>query len=345
MGTNTDTRVHASLIEHHSATCNLIDPFRCRMWSMHDRMEETVTDKTCGREIESFLRHGQLVPVLGRPIRDDPDYDVELIYGARRLFVARQLKKPLAVKLQALSDKDALIAMDIENRQRVDISALERGRSYTRWLRAGYFASQDELARTLRISSAQLSRLLKIARLPSVVIGAFASPADILERWGLELSDAWSDPRQRAALAAVARHLGAQWPRPEPRAIYQRLITADRARPKRAIPSRDLVVTSRNGKALFRVKHQRKAVVLWLPHTTTLPHVLAEITRHVADVLQRESVQVFDCTGGRKPIDMDPTEQIRLARKAHAPAGELIDLLRVRGRRNRVDSLERIVGE
>jgi ParB family chromosome partitioning protein len=315
------------------------------MWSMHDRMEETVTDETCRREIESFLRHGQLVPVLGRPTRGDPDYDVELIYGARRLFVARQLKKPLAVKLQALSDRDALIAMDIENRQRVDISALERGRSYTRWLRAGYFASQDELARTLRISSAQLSRLLKIARLPSVIIGAFATPADILERWGLELSDAWGDPLRRAGLAAAARQLGAQSPRLEPRVIYQRLIAADRARSRRSAPSRDLVVTSRDGKALFRVKHQHKAVVLWLPHTTTLPHVLQEITRHVADVLQRESSQAFDSTGRRKQIATDAAERIGLLRKGHAPAGELIDLLHVRQRRDRVDSLERIGGE
>ena len=38
-----------------------------------------------------------------------------------------------------LTDQEAIIAMDIENRQRADTSPYERGVAYARWLNAGYF--------------------------------------------------------------------------------------------------------------------------------------------------------------------------------------------------------------
>ncbi len=117
----------------------LMDPFRCRMWDLHDRFEAAITEQSCKAEIESFQRHGQLVPVLGRPIRGDPQHEVELIYGGRRLFVARHLNKQILVEMRPMTDREAIVAMDIENRQRLDISPFERGFSYTRWLRMGLF--------------------------------------------------------------------------------------------------------------------------------------------------------------------------------------------------------------
>lgn len=72
-----------------------VNPFRACMWSLHDRCDRHVNEETCRAEIESFATHGQLVPAPGRLLRDDPDHEVELIYGARRLFVARHLNRPL----------------------------------------------------------------------------------------------------------------------------------------------------------------------------------------------------------------------------------------------------------
>src|SRR5689334_1689624 len=116
-----------------------VNPFRCRVWSLHSRADECLTEESCKTEIESFEKHGQLVPVLGRRIRDNSNYDIELIYGARRLFVACYLNQPLRVDVRTISDRDGIIAMDLENRLRKDISAYERGASYARWLRDGHF--------------------------------------------------------------------------------------------------------------------------------------------------------------------------------------------------------------
>src|SRR5579862_9529454 len=128
--------------EEPEATIVLISPFRCRMWALHDRLESDITEESCKAEIGSFQRHGQLVPVLGRRLRNDAHHDVELIYGARRLFVARHLNMRLRVELRSLDDRAAIVAMDIENRQRTDISPYERGLSYARWLSQRHFPSQ-----------------------------------------------------------------------------------------------------------------------------------------------------------------------------------------------------------
>src|SRR5262245_58621032 len=120
-----------------------VSAFRVRMWDLHDRIDSQVNEQTCRAEIESTLRHGQLVPALGRRLCGDPDHDIELVYGARRLFVARHLNVPLLVELRDVSDREAIVAMDLENRVRRDLSPYERGMSFARWLRSGHFHAQE----------------------------------------------------------------------------------------------------------------------------------------------------------------------------------------------------------
>jgi hypothetical protein len=64
------------------------------MWELHDRLEAHINEDTCRAEIASFGAHGQFVAVLGRRLKGDASHDIELITGARRLFVARHLNKP-----------------------------------------------------------------------------------------------------------------------------------------------------------------------------------------------------------------------------------------------------------
>jgi hypothetical protein len=130
------------------------------MWEFHDRLEAHINEDTCGAEIASFGAHGAIC-CSARPAlegRCQPRHRAH--HRARRLFVARHLNKPLAVDVRALSDKDALIAMDTENRVRKDISPYERAVSYARWLRSGCFNSPDDIARAPKISASQVSRVL-----------------------------------------------------------------------------------------------------------------------------------------------------------------------------------------
>ena len=260
-----------------------VNPFRCRMWHLHDRIDNYVTEETCRAEIYSFSKHGQRVPVLGRPLAGDPDYEVELIYGARRLFVARHINAPLLVELRRMTDAEGFVAMDIENRQRLNISPYERGLSYARWIRAGYFKSQDELARALKISAPQVCRLLKMAQLPAVVVNAFESPADICEGWGLDLAKAIADCVRRQPTIDAARCIASRPERPPARDVYRQLLAASVRGKKVRASSRDLIVKDENGDPLFRIRHQSSSVLVILPIVSAA--ALSKISTEIVNVL------------------------------------------------------------
>jgi ParB family chromosome partitioning protein len=271
-----------------------ISPFRARMWALHDRLDHHVNEDTCKAEIQSFMKHGQLVPALGRVLRGDADYDVELIYGARRLFVARHVNKPLLVDMREMSDKEAIVAMDIENRQRADVSPYERGVSYARWLRSGHFGSQDDIARVLKISSSQVSRLLRLARLPSVILNAFSSPLEICEAWGLDIMDALDDAQRRERTIQAARAIGASDSRPAAREVYRQLMVASRQGRRPKPVTRDEVVKDDDGTSLFRIRHRSRNVSLVLPTSTISPADVANIRGAIIAILHHANTQALD---------------------------------------------------
>jgi ParB family chromosome partitioning protein len=271
-----------------------VSPFRCRMWSSHDRFDQHVNEKTCKVEIESFSKHGQLVPVLGRVLRGDPDHDVELICGARRLFVARHINKPLLVELREMSDREAIIAMDIENRQRADVSPYERGVSYAHWLHSGQFGSQDEIAHALKISKSQVSRLLSLSKLPSVILNAFSTPTEICETWGLSIIEALDDPQRRQRTMHRARAIAALNPRPPAREVYRQLIAASAQQRPANRAARDRVVKDDDGVPLFRVRHRSNSVTLLLPSRNLSQVSMESICCAVAGILHRAKGSVLD---------------------------------------------------
>lgn len=266
----------------------LADPFRCRMWHLHDRLDEYISEESCQAEIKSFLDHGQLIPALGRRLAGEEHYDIELICGARRLFVARHTRKLLRVELCDLSDKEALVAMDMENRQRIDISPYERGLSYARWLRTGHFCSQDEMAHALKVSPSQVSRLLKLTRLPAVVLDAFGSGLNICEGWGLNLAEALEDPVSRPSMLKKARAIAAVTPRPPAREVYRRLLSSSVPGRNMRARAHDEVIKDETGEPLFRVRQQRDSIVLILSVEKVAAHSLDTIKRSVASILTSE---------------------------------------------------------
>lgn len=268
-----------------------VDPFRCRPWALHDRLDEQITAESCRDEIESVRKHGQLVPALGRKLQNEPMYEVEVVCGARRLFVARYLKVALRIELREMTDRDAIVAMDIENRQRQDISAYERGLSYARWLREGYFSSQEDIASALKISGSQVSRLLKIARLPPVVLNAFPNVGDICESWGLEIAAALEDAEKRGPTISVAREISRGEQRFAAPEVRRRLLMANAPGRKPAARRRPEVVLDDDGSPLFRVRHECASVALLLPLERISAPYLKEICGEVKAILQKQAAR------------------------------------------------------
>jgi len=199
----------------------------------------------------------------------------------------------IAVELRDLSDRDSSVILDVENRQRRDWSAYERGRSFSRWLASGQFECQDELARALRISPSQVSRLLKMARLPAVVVDAFPSPTDICESWGLDLYSACEHAPNRSRVIARARSLKSHATKVSPRDVFDHLRLAGRSKVARQ-PHRHEVVLGSTGKALFRIKHHDRAIALLIDKQNMSQSALGRIKEALCHILHDATAQVSD---------------------------------------------------
>jgi ParB family transcriptional regulator, chromosome partitioning protein len=258
-----------------------VNPFKCVMWHMHDRLGDYITAETCAALIDSIRKHGQKHPVLGRPICERSGSIVEIIYGARRLFAAQHLKIDLLVDLRDIDDRSALAEMDIENRVRTDITPYERGLSYMRWMRAGYFQSQSELSRSLGISEAQISRLLRYAELPAIILAAFETPHEIREEWAVSLARSCRDPELREVLVRRARSIS-KWTRPkDARSVYAAL---EDGKPRRASSrERDEIIRSSNGVPIFRIAFRNNTIHFILRKQDITTQRLAEITEKVRE--------------------------------------------------------------
>jgi ParB family transcriptional regulator, chromosome partitioning protein len=184
---------------------------------------------------------------------------------------------------------------------RKDISAYERGVSYTRWLRSGHFSSQEDLADALGVSGSQVSRMLRIARLPAVVVDAFRSANEICEIWGLEVMNALEDRQKRATTIRTARSLAKHVPRLQGADVYRKLVASSARGPKPTIETHDRVVLNEEGEPLFRVRFTRSAVVVVLPESKVTTAVLKEIQTEVGSILESSAVASRQQHSGRAP--------------------------------------------
>ena len=260
------------------------DPFRCRSWALNARLEDDLTEASCRAEIDSVARNGQLVPVIGRTLAGDPDFDIEVICGTRRLFIARQLNVPLRVEIRSLTDQQAAVAVEAENALRRQASAYERGLWLAKLLRRNLFGSQDQMARELGITPTQVTRLLKFAELPAAIIGAFATPHEILESWAVELHKACTDDR-RPMLLERARTIHRHTPRPPAVSVYE-LLLAERGAARRASRhSTRRVIKGPAGEALLRLERQRQDLVLRIPNARVDARLEQALTQAVVAVL------------------------------------------------------------
>ena len=125
------------------------------------------------------------MPAVVRRVTGDANHDFEVIAGTRRHWSVSWLRRhsypdiTFVAHVARLDDEAAFRLADIENRARKDVSDLERARNYAAALQDHYGGHQSRMAERLKLSQGWLSKLLKIATLPSEIVAAFASPNDI----------------------------------------------------------------------------------------------------------------------------------------------------------------------
>ena len=262
-----------------------VQPTKCKMWHLHERLGENINGESCSSLLRSIAAYGQRHPVVGRRIPEAQGYAIELIFGARRLFVAQQLATPLLVDIREIDDRTAVIEMEIENRVRADITPYERGLSYRRWISNGIFGNQCELARALGVSEAQVSRLVRYADIPAAVVAAFSSGGAIREEWAVALARECEERPSRDLLIRRARDRPRSGRADADQAVFDALTSGKRGRGAGA-GRRAEVVRDSTGAPLFRVAYRVKAVHLIVPRQLATDAVVTRIANQMRATLE-----------------------------------------------------------
>lgn len=169
-----------------------------------NRVEPSFHTAEFGLLREEIARSGGNVqPIKVRTIADGEQY--EIVYGHRRHRACLELDLPVLALIDEVSEQDLFKEMERENRHRRDLSPWEQGVMYRRALDENLFRSLGELAREIGIDKGNVSKALRLAELPEIVVSAFASPLDLQYRWAKPLADAIQLDGER--VMAVAKQL------------------------------------------------------------------------------------------------------------------------------------------
>lgn len=161
-----------------------LDPSATDASFIADRMED---DQEQYRELlEAIRENGQNSPILVRPHpRIDGRYMI--VFGHRRVRVAKELGRKVRAVVKAIDDKAHVIAQGQENSARANLSFIEKATFSKRLEELEY--SRDVICSALASNEAAVSKMISVAtRIPAAVIQAIGSaPAVGRERW-VELS-------------------------------------------------------------------------------------------------------------------------------------------------------------
>ena len=144
----------------------LVNSDDCKPWKYHNRDQIWMSPEKCKDLISSIRKNGQKFPIIARKIENDPEGKIwEIIAGRRRWFACKHIGIQVRLKAIAANDRDCAILMNLENKDRDDLSEFEDAVSYRQQLEAGLFDSQDDMAVALDLNKSKLSKMLNAAKL------------------------------------------------------------------------------------------------------------------------------------------------------------------------------------
>lgn len=230
-----------------SKKSRFIEPEKCRVWRHHNRLYDLLTPENCEDLISSIEARGaQTVSAIVRPAAENDDgIEFEIIAGARRHFSVSYLRnakgrKDILYRIEPhdLSDEEAFLIADAENRDREDLSDFERARDYQKALEFYYGGSMKEMAAKLNVAEKWLYNFIVLARMPEEIIAL----APDLRQWRRDhahkLMPLWAKPKEKGKIEkeidriADVQKAGDEVARKKPldaNAITKRLIAAAQA--------------------------------------------------------------------------------------------------------------------
>ncbi|QDK35452.1 ParB/RepB/Spo0J family partition protein [Sphingomonas sp. IC081] len=268
-------------------------PSDCSVWDGNPRDVPGLSADSCRSLIDSIaLEDGNRIPVLVRRNPPGADLPYQLLVGSRRRFAIDWLNhngRP-EIRLNALivdlSDEEAFRLADIENRERQDITEIDRARSYQNAVDRFYGGVQSRMAEALGLSNSQLSRLLALAQMPDEVVDAFATKDELRVRHSEVLTPLLRRAQQREHVLCAARGIAEE--QQKLAATGERLIPAASvlARLKQAGKTTDRLREAEqaielDGSRIGRLRHVREglAVEILVAEGSGLAGVLEAVER------------------------------------------------------------------
>lgn len=193
-----------------------LKPTECSIWPGNARDYSLLDEHRLRSLIDSILAEGgNRIPAVVRRTPTGP-LPYELVTGTRRHWAISWLNAnhypdiDLIAIIEDLDDEAAFRLADIENREREDISDLERGLNYKAAVDRFYGGVQLRMAERLKISKSQLSRYIALTEIPPFLISAFHSPMDLQAKYGERLLPLLRDPAGRAKLETAADQIASE---------------------------------------------------------------------------------------------------------------------------------------
>jgi ParB family transcriptional regulator, chromosome partitioning protein len=251
-----------------------LDPKRIRATQFRNRHERSlIADDPRFIELKaSLLAHGQENPIRVRPVKNALPFEFEIVSGHRRhaACLALDAESSEGFAVLALIDADAADTRDLvlkmyrENEERYDLSAFEKGHMFARWLEAGVYDSQRDLATAIALNEGTVGRYLALAALPAAVLAAFGDERVISLRWGPALGQALKT--NEAAVLRAADRLAKRKPLAAPDVVQRTLVAAAAGKATASHGTSREESVRIGGRVPLKVGSGRNRIVLKLQH-------------------------------------------------------------------------------
>lgn len=193
-----------------------LKPSECSIWPGNARDYALLTEDRVRSLIDSIqAENGNRIPVVVRRTKNAA-LEYELVIGTRRHWAISWLNAnhypdiELVAIIEDLDDEAAFRLADIENREREDISDLERGANYKAAVETYYEGVQARLADRVKLSKSMLSRYIGLTEIPQSIVSAFSSPMDLQVRHGDKLLPPLRTPALREKMELAAKDIAAE---------------------------------------------------------------------------------------------------------------------------------------
>lgn len=255
-----------------SVTQVRVDPAVCRIWPGNARVYADLNYEACASLIDAIISEGgQKFPATLRAVKDDPNFEYEVIAGTRRHWAISWLRNHhypdmrFVGQVVHLDDEAAFRLADIENRERDDVSVVERARNYAHALRTYYNGQQSNMAKRLNLDAPYVSKIISVSEIPDEILAAFSNLKELNAHNAYSLARAIAEDAVRNHAIAAApiiadeqssRKQASLPPLPVP-TVMARLLR----QPQENKASQPTSIVSRLGKTLLKIHPVKKGIM------------------------------------------------------------------------------------